>query len=804
MMPSKPRSGLSDTSNNKPPQATPKAVKTGRNGSTKSDSGAPPLQKSRSTPKSVESKPKIERKAPKSRSITPDKQPRTPKGPSELQAQEDLKKAKDQLAASEQEKARAEEELKDAKRLADEANEKLKEALAALKKAEESSEIEKFRAVELEQTSIESSKKKEEAWGKEIDDIKRKHSLDVEALLSKTEELEKVKNELEATTSAKISALSQAEDAMKTAEKNADKVELLSGEVTRLKSLLDSKFDSTNGDTAKIINKLDSENDSLKYELEIAKQSEEKLVIMETLIERLSNEADNAKNAELESLKLVDEWKKKAESLETQLMEARESEKSSLESLDSAKKQLEEWNASLQDSKFETAALRQKVELLEDRLEEANEAEKSSSKQLEELNASLQDAESEAAVLRGKVESLEIEVADVKKAELNSRNFTDEWKKKAELLEVQLAEANKFTESSSDSLASVTKQLEDSNSSLQDVLSENAGLRVKIESLEIELNRHKEKASEMSKEVEDLKSDIQALEKEKVAAADAASFSGERQKLLKELEIAREEEEKAKKAMEGLASALHEMSVEARETQERLFAKRVEHENALAQVEQLRSAIRNTEENYEVMLDEARYEIVCLKKAIEKLETEETQDFNFEKLDNGVEVVKEHGENMVAKEAVEEVKKIDENGELSNSEKEYDLLPNSKEIPMESVNGSVEEKLVNGSIEEKPKSGEDLNEEEIRKGHQYLWEEEPVEVEVKMLEGYKCVDNEKDTENEEEALDEDLDLKNEGGSFDNTNGLPSEINEDGGQRQQQQKKKKHFFKFMLKKKSPQK
>lgn len=909
MLPSKPRSGLSE--NNKTVPTTPNVGKIGRTGSTKSSSGAPaPAQKSRASPKTVESKSPVERRTPKISSSAPEKQSRAPKG-SELQAQlggvqEDLKKAKEQLASVEQEKARVIEELNDAKKLADEANEKLKEALVTQKRAEENLEIEKFRAVELEQTSTEASKKKDEEWGKELDSIKKKHDLDVEALLSATRELEKVRDELQMTIKDKISALSQAEDAMKVAETNAEKVEFLSCEVSRLKSRLDSKLDGTNCDAANIIKKLDFEVDSLRNELERAKQAEEKLVIMESLIERLSNEADDAKSAELDSLKLVDEWKKRAESLEIQLMEARESKKSSIESLASVKKQLEESNASLQDSEFQTAALRQKIELLEDQLDEASRAEKSSSesqasleKQLEEVNASLQDAESEAAVLRGKVESLEIEVADVKKAGLYSSELADEWKKKAEMLEVQLAEANQFNESSSDSFASVTKQLEDSNSSLHDVLSENAGLQVKIESLEIELARCKEEltdsekrldaarqeATEMGKEIEDLRSQIQVLEEarsralngEKVAACDAESFSEEKNKLLKELEVARQEEENAKKAMEGLASALHEMSAEARETQERLFTKRLEHENAHAQIEQLRLAVRNTEENYEVMLDEARYEIVCLKRALERLETEAKESqvkrdsegsTDLEMVEN--ENILDNGEEMAsrlrqaesgatcANEAAEEakaealmlkerlldkqkelqsisqenaelrtqeadsIKKLnelsallveakaknpEENGDSSNSEKEYDLLPSSKEIPVGSVNGS---------IEEKPTSGEDMKpKEENGNGHHYLGEEEPVEVEDKMLEGYKSADKSKELssemENEEEAIDSDLDMKIGGGSFDHTNGSALETIEDGSvsptkQQQLQQKKKKHLFpKFsLLKKKSPHK
>ena len=75
----------------------------------------------------------------------------------------------------EKEKAQANEELKEAQRLAEEANEKLREALVAQKRAEENSEIEKFRAVEMEQARIEASQKKEEEWQKEVEAVRNQY-----------------------------------------------------------------------------------------------------------------------------------------------------------------------------------------------------------------------------------------------------------------------------------------------------------------------------------------------------------------------------------------------------------------------------------------------------------------------------------------------------------------------------------------------------------------------------------------------------------------------------------------------------
>jgi len=164
----------------------------------------------------------------------------------ELQAQlaavqEELAKAKEQLVEKEKEKGKVLEELEDAKRLADEANANLMVALAARKKAEEASETEMFRAVELEQTSIESMQKEEELQRK-LESMRSQQESDAAALRSTVEQLEKARYELAEAIDAKNLALNQVDDAARLSEVNAHKVELLSAEVARLKDLLDTNW----------------------------------------------------------------------------------------------------------------------------------------------------------------------------------------------------------------------------------------------------------------------------------------------------------------------------------------------------------------------------------------------------------------------------------------------------------------------------------------------------------------------------------------------------------------------------------
>ncbi|WOL13229.1 hypothetical protein Cni_G21998 [Canna indica] len=563
MTPSKSKSSPSEASNGKTTSVTPKVAKVTRNGTTKSDSGslfpaqkpaspAPkpsspvpksssPVPKPRSlverSPKSAESKPPIKSNA------TPEKQQRTPKG-SDLQAKldglgVDLKKTREQLASMEQEKIQVVEELKEAKRLTDEANGKLQEAIVAKKRAEESSEIEKFRAVELEQASIEAAQTRQEHL-KELESIRNQHALDSSALLSVTEELQKVKLELANATNAKKIALREADDAKRIAETNGEKVEVLSREVSHLKSLLDSKLDDMNKEAAEMIKKLNVEINALRLELERAKLAEERLPKMEALVEQLQMEVADAKKTKFDTFKQVDELQKELASYKNKLKEANQSEKFAIESLAITMKKMEEGTALLQD------------------------------------------AETEIYVLKGKIESMEIEVGDYK-------NDLKESDKKFDL-------------------------------SQQEAVS----LEKTVDLLKAELKKLEEEK-------------LQVLSNNKGSASDIERLLEEKNKLIDELNTSKDEGEKVRKAMEGLASALHEMSTEARENQERLLVKQSEIEEAHLQIEQLNSELKNIEERYVVMLDEARYETVCLKKTVERFETEtnnsstewETKEVNF-------------------------------------------------------------------------------------------------------------------------------------------------------------------------------
>ncbi|XP_076900572.1 WEB family protein At5g16730, chloroplastic-like [Bidens hawaiensis] len=561
--------------------ATPRVSQLAR-GVAKPETDSPsPLQSTRASPRPAASKPS---RSPKI-STPADKPAASPKGVqkgSELQAQitalqDDLKFAQEKLFRVEKEKAKAIDDLKEAHKLSEEANEKLREALVAQKNAQEDIEIEKFRAIEIEQAGIESSQKKDEQWEKELESVKNQHAADVAALVATTHELEKVKKELTRTCDAKDQALTHADEATKIAEIQMDKVEMLTNEITRLKGLLNSKFESEAEKTNKMVSELNLEIERLKSD---ADQSEKLVMDLKTEIETLKSEGE-------ENDKLVPELKSEVEHLKSEEKEL--------------KSEMETLNLELKKAKV----YKEKLVHIEASFEELN-----------------------------------VELEAAKTSESYARSVMEEWKKKVEELDLQVEEAKRLERSTSSSLESTVKDLETSHGLLRNAEAELVSLKEKLGLLEMSnvrqrtdleesertLQKLKLEASETEKKAEMLKNELetvkeertQALNNEKLAASSVQNLLEEKNKLISELEASKDEDEKSKKALESLASALHEVSSEAREAKEQLSLNRSENENYEAQIEDLKHALQTTNEKYQNMLDDAKHEIDMLMNTIEQ------------------------------------------------------------------------------------------------------------------------------------------------------------------------------------------
>lgn len=814
-------------------------VRPNSRGVAKSESDSPsPLQNSRHSidrsPRSVTSKPTAE---PRSQKLAtpPEKQPTRVAKVSETQAQlnlvqEDLKKARERIALVEKEKAKAIDELNEAQRVAEEANEKLREALVAQKRAEENSEIEKFRAVELEQAGIEAAQKKEGEWQKELEAVRNQHALDVAALLSTTQELQRLKQELSMTYDAKNQALSHADDATKIAEIHVEKVEILSAELTRLKGLLDSKLETEASENNKTALKLQSEIDSLKQELEKLRALEEKLAEKEACIEQLNVELEAAKMVDSYAQTQVGEWKNRVEELEMQVEEAKKLERSASESLNSIMKQLEGNNDLLHDAESEIASLREKVGLLEITVGRQT-------RDLEESEHRLDMAREETSELGREVESLKSELEIVK--EEKARALNNE-KLAASTVQTLLEEKNKLAnelENSRDEEEKSKKAMESLASALHEVSTEareakekllssqddHENYETQIEDLKLVLKTTNEKYEKM---LDDAKHEIDVL-------------SGTVQQSKNEVENSRAEWEQKELHLVDCVKKYEEEKSSLEKEISRLL-------NLLKQSQEEVSAAKEEEAQLKENLEEVETEVIDLQEALRKAKAESSKvkESLLDK-ENEMQSIIEENEELQTREAVslkkvEELSKLleeatakkqtEENGDLTDSEKDYDLLP--KVVEFSEENGHAREEkpkmdlpvqqceepqkenlqednnLVNEDVEKiGPVKVEDVNGKPREEK-----EDDSVEVEYKMWESCKIEKKEfsPDREAEQGSLEEEVDAKVQGGeSFDQINGVSSTENiDDGGSspsKQQQQKKKKKpllgKFGSLLKKKS---
>jgi hypothetical protein len=466
-------------------------------------------------------------------------------------------------------------------------------------------------------------------------------------------------------------------------------------------------------------------------------------------------------------------------------------------------------------------------------------------------------AEQRAVELEGVVEQLEVEIADVKKARARSEELLGKWKTKALELEVRLEEADQSNILKGESLESAMKELDAKMTLLQEKESEIEALQDKVRSLEDEVAKQKEdfhtadkEADELRLEIEDLRLKLEAAEEDlnndKIASSEMETLIEQKNMLAKELEASKAEVEKIKKAMEGQASALHEMSAQLRVAQEKYLDKQEEIDRARAQVEELNVSLQNTKESYEVMLDEANYEKVCLKKSVERMEAEtksaseewQSKELSFvnsikkseeeiinarAQMDKTLEAVKgKESENaelqeklkhleaqlMEANKTCEEAKAetfqwkeklLDKENELQNIKQENDDLQAKELVASEkikelSVLANAKDGATNGSHKEESNVKGDSE------------DDEPVMVVAKMWENSKVTDDASSKEKGNDGESE-VDLEsNTGDSIVDGNGLHSTTASNGNAsppKQQPQKKKPLLKKFggLLKKKT---
>ncbi|XP_009147304.1 WEB family protein At3g02930, chloroplastic isoform X1 [Brassica rapa] len=622
---------------------------------------------------SANSKPSSEKRSPKLPTPPEKTQTRSVKGsesqPRLLQMKEDLRKANEVIASLENEKAKTLEELKQLRKDAEEASKKLDEALKAHEKAEEDFEISKFQAVEA---RIEAVQRKEEEMKKEIENVKNQHASEASsALLSATRELERVSQELAAANDAKSKVQSEADDATKMAAIYAEKVEILSSELIRLKALLDSTREKETISNKEIASKLGAEIVVLKRELENARGFEEKVNELESVIERLKEELQSVKLAETYAQSSGEEWRNKAEELEEQLEEAEEVKRSALVSLVSMTKQLEESNGRLQDMESEVTDLKEKIRLLESVV-----ARKKEDLEVSEERLSVAEEElSKAEKLKNELETVKEEKNQALKKERDA----------ASSVQILLEEKSKLlseVERSREEEEKSKKAMESLASALHEVSCEARELRDLKLVMKATSDKYEEMLEEARQEIDVLVNAVEKTKKE--FESSVVDWETREAGLVSHVKKFDEEVSSMGKEMVRLGNLVKRTKEEA--------------DAAWKKESEMRDGLKEVEDEVVYLQETLREERAERLKLNEKMLDKETE-FQSVVRENDLLRVKQEG-SLKRIDELEEALAKKHRGEVSESEKEYDLLPNVVEFSEENGHRSgAEEKKDDSRVE---------------------------------------------------------------------------------------------------------
>ncbi|XP_033146776.1 WEB family protein At3g02930, chloroplastic isoform X3 [Brassica rapa] len=582
---------------------------------------------------------------------------------------EDLRKANEVIASLENEKAKTLEELKQLRKDAEEASKKLDEALKAHEKAEEDFEISKFQAVEA---RIEAVQRKEEEMKKEIENVKNQHASEASsALLSATRELERVSQELAAANDAKSKVQSEADDATKMAAIYAEKVEILSSELIRLKALLDSTREKETISNKEIASKLGAEIVVLKRELENARGFEEKVNELESVIERLKEELQSVKLAETYAQSSGEEWRNKAEELEEQLEEAEEVKRSALVSLVSMTKQLEESNGRLQDMESEVTDLKEKIRLLESVV-----ARKKEDLEVSEERLSVAEEElSKAEKLKNELETVKEEKNQALKKERDA----------ASSVQILLEEKSKLlseVERSREEEEKSKKAMESLASALHEVSCEARELRDLKLVMKATSDKYEEMLEEARQEIDVLVNAVEKTKKE--FESSVVDWETREAGLVSHVKKFDEEVSSMGKEMVRLGNLVKRTKEEA--------------DAAWKKESEMRDGLKEVEDEVVYLQETLREERAERLKLNEKMLDKETE-FQSVVRENDLLRVKQEG-SLKRIDELEEALAKKHRGEVSESEKEYDLLPNVVEFSEENGHRSgAEEKKDDSRVE---------------------------------------------------------------------------------------------------------
>ncbi|XP_043694900.1 WEB family protein At4g27595, chloroplastic-like [Telopea speciosissima] len=422
-----------------------------------------------------------------------------------------------------EEKDRLLDELREMKRVAEQANFRLSEALLAQKGPQQCLETQKTKANELEQASIASAQKRDQAWQLELEAVQKQHSMDmaahVDALSSAGQEIDRMRQELVLALEAKYAAVKMAEDSRNVAEANSRRVSELSAELNSVKeSLANSSEQLVMKEEAK---------EAMRIELEKAKNLAVELEEKEATIRKLKQELSDGKESESRVLNCLSETKTKLQTLEDAMEKAKESESKMFHSLTSQTEQLDQTRNLLDEARLEVTCLSEKIDNLEKASGQSSTDSGVSHCNFETPNPDLQSIEETVRVLRYELQAAKEQLAHAREGEAQALSKVQSLTQEVNWLKTEM-------KSATDAEVKSMKAMDDLALALKEVLMEANLMKEKLLSNESDRDCAKE-------EVEQLKQTLKSTEEKYVGLLSEAR---------KEIERIKDESERLKLEVE--------------------------------------------------------------------------------------------------------------------------------------------------------------------------------------------------------------------------------------------------------------
>ncbi|KAG2318272.1 hypothetical protein Bca52824_021394 [Brassica carinata] len=469
------------------------------------------------------------------------------------------------------------------------------------------------------------------------------------------------------------------------------------------------------------------ENDKAEALDELKKVREEEVYVK--LYEALEAQKRAEDNLEIEKFKAVEAgveaFHRKEEELkkELEIVKNQHASDSAVRLL--VTRELEKVTQELSASEDAKNILSSELKRLKALLGSTREKETISKNQIAVLRSELEKARCFEAEIKRRdkiIEKLDGEIEVLKMEKSCAHGSADQWCNKAVVLERQLEEANMMKRSASASIATLTKELEGSNKRAHAMECETTDLKDKVKVMAAvglrqcqDLGRSQqllataeESLSKAEKEAEKLKSELETVKEEKKQASSEACVL--REKLLSL--GGKDYETQAEHYKKMLEEARHEIDVLVSEVEQtkmreaglvnhmnrlRSLVKRTKEEadGALKKESQMRDDLKEVEDEVirlQETLREARAESLKLDAKMLDKETEfqsvlHENDLLRVKQDDSMKKIRELEEALAKKEREED------DGELSESEQDYDLVEilDGVDVKLEESRGEKED-----------------------------------------------------------------------------------------------------------------